>query len=158
MPSQVLALKRRDVETAEHSAGHMVAEVWLRQYKKWVFVDGQFGVLAKKGSIPLNAVELQDAIARKSPDLKIVCVSESQGEGYVRWVGPYLHYFDFNLDQRFFQKDYERKRYDPPAGKIMLVPKGAKEPKVFQRKLPIKNCTYITLSRKERGPEWRLRM
>lgn len=29
-------------------------------------------------------------------------------------------------------------------GKIMLVPKGAKKPKVFQRKFPIKNCTYIS--------------
>ena len=29
-------------------------------------------------------------------------------------------------------------------GKIMLVPKGAKKPKVFQRNTPIKNCSYIS--------------
>jgi hypothetical protein len=29
-------------------------------------------------------------------------------------------------------------------GKIMLVPKGAKQPAVFQRTTPIKNCTYVS--------------
>jgi hypothetical protein len=56
---------------------------------------------------------------------------------YIKWIVPYLYYLDFNLDQRFYANDYKR-------GQVMLVPKGAKEPKVFQRKYPIKNCTYIS--------------
>lgn len=149
MPSRVLGLKREDVETAEGGAGHVVAEVWLRQHKKWAFVDGQWGVMVERNGVPLNAVEFQDALARESPGLNILCVSQFlqtrfNKERYVRWIAPYLYYFDFNLDQRFFQEDYERRRYDPKLGKIMLVPRGANQPKVFQRSTPIKNCRYIS--------------
>ena len=137
MPSRRLALKRPDVETAKSGAGHVVAEVWLKQFNKWVFVDGQWGAIAERNGVPLNAVELQDAIARKMPGLKIRFVSKGNQEDYLKWIVPYLYYLDFNLDQRFYAKDYE-------SGKIMLVPKGVKKPKVFQRKSPIKNCTYIS--------------
>ncbi len=153
MPSRVLALKRQDVERAKSGAGHVVAEVWLDQFKKWVFVDGQMGAIPEEDGVPLNAVEFQDAVARKAKDrdgagLKIRFASEKKGRGsgeesYILWVAPYLYYFDFNLNQRFFGEKYEERRYDPVKGKVMLVPKGAKEPKVFQRKTPIKNCTYI---------------
>jgi hypothetical protein len=37
----------------------VVAEVWLDQYKKWVFVDGQYAVVTEEKGIPLNAVEFQ---------------------------------------------------------------------------------------------------
>lgn len=136
MPSRRLALKRPDVETAKSGAGHVVAEVWLKQFNKWVFVDGQWGTIAERDGVPLNAVEFQDAIARKKPGLKIRFASEGVEEDYIEWVVPYLYYLDFNLDQRFYAKDYK-------SGKVMLVPKGAKEPKVFQREFPIENCTYI---------------
>ncbi len=152
MPSRVLALKRADVETAESGAGHVVAEVWLDQFNKWVFADGQMDAIPEEDGVPLNAVEFQDATARKAKDrdgvaLKIRFSSEkrgSSGESYILWVAPYLYHFDFNLDQRFFGERYEERRYDPVMGKIMLVPKGAKNPTVFQQKMPIKNCTYIS--------------
>ena len=154
MPSRVLALKRADVETAKSGAGHLVAEVWLRQFNKWVFADGQMDAIPEEDGVPLNAVEFQDAIARKAKDregvgLNIRCSSKSKrgpiaGENYIHWVAPYLYYFDFNLDQRFFGESYEERRYSPVKGKTMLVPKGAKNPTVFQQKTPIKNCTYIS--------------
>ena len=109
----------------------------LNQFNKWVFVDGQWGAIAEVNGIPLNAVEFQDAIVRKTPSLKIRFVSECDKENYINWIIPYLYYLDFNADQRFYAKDYK-------SGKIMLVPKGAKKPKVFQRKFPIKNCRYIS--------------
>jgi len=62
-----------------------------------------------------------------------------KGRYYKNWIAPYLYYFDFAIDQRFFVKKGEKRK-----GVIMLVPKGAKEPKVFQRKFPIRNCTYIS--------------
>ena len=144
MPSRRLALKRPDVETAESGAGHVVAEVWLEQFNKWVFVDGQWGAIPEKDGTPLNAVEFQDAIARESPGLKIHFATKEDEKEYLVWVARYLYYFDFNLDQRFFAKDYEKRKYSPAHGKIMLVPKDAKKPKVFQKKSPIKNCTYIS--------------
>ena len=140
MPSRVLALKRKDVETAQSNAGHVVAEVWLDQFNKWVFVDTQFDAIPEINGVPLNAVEFQDAIARNTPGL--VIQSSSSGTHiwyYMKWISPYLYYFDFGIDQRFFLEESEKKQ-----GRIMLVPKGAKNPKVFQRKYPIKNCTYIS--------------
>jgi len=156
MPSRVLALKREDVETAKLGAGHVVAEVWLDQFNKWVFADGQMDAIPEMGGVPLNAVEFQEAVARKAKDrdgvsLKIRSSSMSKRasfafaeEDYILWAAPYLYHFDFNLDQRFFGEDYEERRYSPVKSKIMLVPKGAKNPTVFQRKTPIKNCTYIS--------------
>jgi hypothetical protein len=156
MPSRVLALKREDVETAKSGAGHVVAEVWLDQFKKWVFVDGQMDAIPEENGVPLNAVEFQEAVARKAKDrdgvsLKIRSSSMSKSrsfgfaeEDYILWAAPYLYHFDFNLDQRFFGESYEERRYSPVKGKIMLVPKGAKNPTVFQQKTPIENCTYIS--------------
>jgi len=137
MPSRKLALKRPDVETAKSGAGHVVAEVWLKQFNKWVFADGQYGAIPEVNGVPLNAVEFQDAIACESPGLRIRFATKGDEKNYLAWVARYLYYFDFNLDQRFYAKDYK-------SGKVMLVPKGAKKPKVFQRKTPIKNCTYIS--------------
>ncbi len=144
MPSRVLSLKTEEVESAEFGAGHVVAEVWLDQFDKWVFADGQRDAIPEKDGIPLNAVEFQDAIARNATGLQIRSRSNAEAESYMLWIVPYLYYFDFNRDQRFFQENYEQRRYAPEQGKIMLVPKGAKEPKVFQRTTPIKNCTYIS--------------
>lgn len=144
MPSRRLALKRPDVETAESGAGHVVAEVWLEQFNKWVFVDGQWGAIAEMNGVPLNTVEFQDAIARKATGLKIRFSSEGVEEDYIEWIVPYLYYLDFELDQRFYINDYGKRKDTLPHGKIMLVPKGANKPKVFQIKYPIKNCTYIS--------------
>ena len=71
MPSRVLGLKRRDVETAKSGAGHVVAEVWLDQFNKWVFVDGQCGAIPEKDGCPLNAVEFQKSIANEHSKLNI---------------------------------------------------------------------------------------
>jgi hypothetical protein len=144
MPSRRLALKRPDVETAESGAGHVVAEVWLNQFNKWVFVDGQWGAMAEMNGVPLNAVEFQDAIARKATGLKIRFASEGVEEDYIEWIVPYLYYLDFELDQRFYINDYGKRKDTLPHSKVMLVPKGAKKPKIFQMKYPIKNCTYIS--------------
>ncbi|MCK4529531.1 transglutaminase domain-containing protein [candidate division WOR-3 bacterium] len=141
MPSRVLCLKRKDVETARSNAGHVVAEVWLDQFDKWVFVDAQFDVIPEVDGVPLNAIELQDAIARNKSGLVIRSSSSGKFQKYcyIKWIGLYLYYFDFSIDQRFFLEKSEKRQ-----GKVMLVPKGAKNPKVFQRKYPIENCTYIS--------------
>ena len=147
MPARRLGLKREDVETAKSGAGHVVAEVWLDSRKKWVLVDGQWDAVPEKDGVPLNAVEFQDAFARNAPGLKIRSSSDIKADSYLGWVAPYLYYFDFSIDQRFSapQTDHaEDQRYQPRRGGIMLVPKGAKKPAVFQRRTPMKNLTYIS--------------
>jgi hypothetical protein len=147
MPARTLGLKTKDVETAKSGAGHVVSEVWLQSRRKWVFVDGQMDAIPEKDGLPLNAVEFQAAFARNEPGLKIRSSSKTDAASYIAWVAPYLYYFDFNIDQRFFgdRSDHaDNRRVQPQRGKIMLVPKGAKQPIVFQRKQPIRNCTYIS--------------
>jgi len=150
MPSRVLCLKREEVETATSGAGHLVAEVWLEPQKKWVFADAQWDVIPECEGLPLNAVEFQAAFARNDPGLTLRTSSDLKPVSYLRWVIPYLYYFDFNLDQRFFvtpaatTQEAETQRRSPRTGQVMLVPAGAPEPKVFQQKNPIRNCRYIS--------------
>ncbi len=142
----VVDARQPDVETAESGAGHVVAEVWLRQFGKWVMVDGQWGAIAESKGVPLNAVELQDAIARKDPSLTIRFVSQAttaeRQANYIEWIIPYLYYFNFACDQRFYRRAVQGR----PAqqGLIMLVPKGANKPKAFQRHAAFQGATYIS--------------
>ncbi len=150
MPARALALKRADVETAQAGAGHLVAEVWLKSRNKWVFADGQWDAIPEKDGVPLNAVEFQDAFAHNELGLTIRSMSNTDRDAYLRWVVPYLYYFDFNLNQDLFgtsSSPAEKGRSDSARGSIMLVPKGDKNPKVFQRTTPIRNCTYISSPR-----------
>lgn len=146
MSSRTLGLMRPDVETAESGAGHVVAEVWLRQLGKWVMVDGQWGAIAESKGVPLNAVELQDAIARKDPGLTIRFVSQTttadRQANYIEWIIPYLYYLNFGCDQRFYRSAAQKQ----PAQRclIMLVPKGANKPKAFQRHASFGGATYIS--------------
>lgn len=148
MPARVLGLKRKDVETAKSGAGHVVTEIWLESKKKWVFADGQWDAIPEKDGMPLNAIEFQAAFAKNDPALKIRSSSDTNADDYIAWVVPYLYYFDFNLDQRLFADSTDHannaQRNQPRKGKLMLVPKGTKNPTVFQRKMPIKNTTYTS--------------
>ncbi len=41
LPSRVVGLKTADCETREYGAGHVVTEVYLRDKRSWVMVDGE---------------------------------------------------------------------------------------------------------------------
>ncbi|UYZ64764.1 transglutaminase-like domain-containing protein [Hymenobacter weizhouensis] len=134
IPARVLALKMADVETRKTGAGHVLTEVWLRDQQKWVLVDGQWDVIPFLNGVPLNAVELQKALAERAPGFTVQSPRGTTAQKYARWIQPYLYYFDINFDQRFGTKT-ER-------GALMLVPAGASNPTVFQRKYPLKHLTY----------------
>ena len=135
IPARVLGLKTKDVETRESGAGHVVAEAYLRDQKKWIMIDGQFDVIPVLNGQPLNAVEFQRALAEAKPGLSVYSFSGTQANNYFFWVAPYLFYFDTELDARvgLIGKN---------AGSMMLVPIGEKEPTVFQRKWPIGKMQY----------------
>ena len=61
--ARVLGLKTADVETKKYGAGHVLAEVWMPQFNKWVLIDGQFNLMPILENVPLNAVEFQQAIS-----------------------------------------------------------------------------------------------
>lgn len=140
IPSRVLSLKTEDCETKNSGAGHVVAEAYLRDMNKWIMVDGQWDIIPLLDGTPLNAIELQNALAQKLPGLNISSLSGNKADEYFEWIAPYLFYFDIPLDNRVGVPDRSPKR-------LMLVPIGVKEPKVFQRKWPIRNTIYTHSAR-----------
>ena len=133
--SRVLGLKTSDVETRESGAGHVVSEAYLEDQHKWVMVDGQWDVIPMLGGKPLSAIELQAALAARDPALRVESLSGASASRYFDWVAEYLYYFDAALDQRTVATNKAYKE-------LMLVPAGATQPKVFQRKYSIGDVTY----------------
>jgi len=142
--ARCLGLKTRDVEKVRHAAGHVVAEAYLGNPGKWVFLDAQMNVVPVLDGVPLNAVEFQSAVMNNKKNLKLVNidgeVSEKDKEAYINFAAKYLYYFDFTFDQRVG----ENTRYEKIDGKtkLTLVPLGAKEPKIFQRNDSINYSLY----------------
>ncbi|MDB5249134.1 MAG: transglutaminase protein [Segetibacter sp.] len=140
MPARVLGLKTKDVETTEAGAGHVLLEVYMKDYKKWVLLDGQFDIMPVLNHVPLNAVEFRHAIVNHYDDLELQSLSGTTKRRYVNWVFPYLYYFDVNFDNRQSEKLVRQQVKGKTS--LMLVPQGAKEPTVFQKRFLITYCAY----------------
>ncbi len=127
LPARELCLATRDVETRPSGAGHVAAEVWLRDLGKWVYADAQAGIVPERDGVPLNAVEFREAIWNEDPSLRCAGAADGDCDEYKSWVVPYLFYFLVRADQRFYADSPEDVR------DLMLVPEGARRPGVFQR-------------------------
>jgi hypothetical protein len=141
--ARTLALKTKDVEITKFSAGHVLTEAWSNTYQKWFLLDGQFNAVPTLNGIPLNAVEFQQAIINKEPFTIINFdgeLSNKLKKEYLQFVSPYLYYFDFRFDQRDLPANQRFSFNDKTS--LMLVPKGAKQPIIFQRKRKIDYCEY----------------
>jgi hypothetical protein len=138
MKARVLNLKTKDAETRKSGAGHVLTEVWLPVYQKWAVADAQFNLVPVSGGIPLNAVELQQAIASKQNiefhDINGP-VKEAKARKYLNFISPYLYFFDAELDQR--EVPYTEKTKADKFSSVMLVPSDAQAPKIFQRRFPL---------------------
>lgn len=161
MPARVLGIKTSDAATRRVGAGHVVAEVWLADRGKWAFADGQFGYVPMLNGVPLNAVEFQRAVAAEEPGLTLASaegpVSDQARQSYLRWVSPYLYYFDFVFDERQFKDDAAGAAGSAGTGstttgsagsygtpnRLELVPKGAPNLTVFQRTMTF-TATYTS--------------
>ncbi|WP_242916198.1 transglutaminase-like domain-containing protein [Pontibacter liquoris] len=140
LPARTMGLKMKEAETIEFGAGHVLLEVYLPDLQKWVLLDGQFDVMPVLNNVPLNAVEFQQAIASNYDQLEIRSLSGASKAQYANWVYPYLYYFDVKFDNRE-GADFTREKVDGKQS-LMLVPTGARQPKVFQRIKPIDYCKY----------------
>ena len=132
--ARVLSLLTEDVETRESGAAHVVAEAYLADKKRWVMVDGQWDVIPTLRGKPLGAVEFQRALAKRERGLGVDTFSGTKADGYFGWVAPYLFYFITKFDGRYGVAASRKE--------LVLVPVGAKEPKVVQRKWPIGDVVY----------------
>lgn len=141
LPARQLGLMTRDVEKTKMAAGHVLAEVWLNDRQKWAMVDAQFDAMPMLEGIPLNAVELQRAIVEKKP-FKFVHLAgdfnQEDTKRYLSFIPHYLYYFNITFDSRRVQDRYVVNQHP----NLILVPKGAKAPTVFQRKNPINYAEY----------------
>ncbi|MFO0984692.1 MAG: transglutaminase-like domain-containing protein [Planctomycetota bacterium] len=135
--ARVLALKTADVETRESGAGHVVAEAFLPDQKKWLMVDGQWDVIPLRAGEPLNAHELGQALARQDGDIDVDGISGTTREQYLPWIAPYLYYLDINLKNPMAGGNSR-------DGGLMLLPEGARKPTTFQRRWPLDYLTYTT--------------
>ena len=140
MKARILGLKTKDVETRPSGAGHVVTEVFLNDLGKWALVDGQWNAMPVLNNTPLNAVEFQKAIKENYKDLEILSLSDVSKRRYVEWIYPYLYYFDVNFDNR--EGAYSNPSLIEGKRSLMLVPVGAKNPKVFQIKYKLGHLMY----------------
>lgn len=84
------------------------------------------------GETPLNAVELGEAIINDDENLTFInLLNRKTNNSYSRWIDSYLYHLDTS-----FKKDGIEQT-------IMLVPIGAKEPTIFQRKYKLDIDVYI---------------
>lgn len=137
--SRILYLKTADVETRESGAGHVVNEVYIQALQKWVMVDAQAQAILALSGMPLNAVELQKAIADKRSDLQFAFpISDITLRQYINWVEQYLFYFEttYNACSRTQNENAQNRE------SLMLVPVGAKKPRIFQKVDPIVDVVY----------------
>lgn len=131
--SRVIHLKTKDVETSLLGAGHVTTEVFVPQFKKWIFLDGQCNAIPSLKGIPLNAVEFQKAILTEYGNLEIVNINgpftADDKKSHTEFVGKHLFYLDVCFDNQYgineLISEEEKKS-------LMLVPVGEKEPKRFQ--------------------------
>lgn len=141
--ARVLGLKTADVETKKYSAGHVLAEVWMPQFNKWVLIDGQFNMMPILENVPLNAVEFQQAIS-ENKNYKLIDingeVSMKRRKSYLSFIFDYLYYIDTKFDNRNVPSN-ERILYEGKSS-LMLVPLGAKKPSIFQIKYPLDYMVY----------------
>ncbi len=141
--ARTLALKTKDVEITESGAGHVLTEAWSNTYQKWFLLDGQFNAVPTLHGIPLNAVEFQQAIINKEQYTIINFngeLSNKLKKEYLKFVTPYLYYFDFKFDQRDVPTNQRFSVNNKTS--LMLVPLGAKQPTIFQKKRKIDYCEY----------------
>ena len=126
LDARVVGLRTRDVETTEYGAGHVVAEIYLHDLKKWIMVDAQWALIPTADGNPISVAEFAAALGRNDIQFMSSNNKVSSDARYLSWISPYLYYIAFRIDQRL---DVNPRSFD----QIILIPKGAKVPEKFQR-------------------------
>ena len=139
--SRVIYLKTKDIATSKQGGGHVATEVFIDELNKWVFVDAQFNAMPFLNNVPLNAVELQNAIRTDFDKLEFRSLDKIDKISYINFVQPYLFYFDCSFDQRESVVT-ERNRVNGKRS-LMLVPLGTENPtSMLVWNLKIDYCEY----------------
>ena len=131
-----LWLRSRDEELIKRNASHVMNEIYLEDLKKWFFMDPCFDIMIKKNGIPLNAVELLQALI-KGKELEVINPSnEITCEEYLEKIGPFLFYFSTNLNK---EKSGIWKRIYGSKEQLTLVPIEEETSTFFQKNINKRN-------------------
>ena len=139
--SRVIYLKTKDIATSQQGSGHVATEVFIDELQKWVFVDAQFNAMPFLNNVPLNAVELQNAIRTDFNNLEFRSLDKIDKMNYTNFIQECLFYFDCYFDQRE-SVITERNKVNGKRS-LMLVPLGTENPTsmlVFNSKIDY--CEY----------------
>lgn len=121
--ARTIYLKTKDAETRKGSPGHVATEVYLKDLKKWAFIDGQFNVMPMLNGKPLNAVEFQQALSKNFDQVAFTSKDKVSKREYTDFVYDYLYYYDIALDSRQIPAAESYKLEGKRS--LMLVPVGA---------------------------------
>ncbi|WP_440904342.1 transglutaminase-like domain-containing protein [Catenovulum sp. SX2] len=133
-PTRILGLMTEDVESREFGAGHVVAEAYLSELNKWVFIDPLIQTFAMLDEYPLNAVELKNAM-QNGDIITFVGFNQQDSMKYQNWLNPYLYYIDIS-SHTVYAKVSKNQKY-------RFAVQGAKNPQVFQIKYPISDAILV---------------
>jgi len=135
IPTRVLGLMTKDVETRKASAGHVVAEAYLPDMKQWVMIDGQWDVMPTLNKLPIGAVEFAIALQRTPLDIQLISSSSIDPKEYISWITPYLYYFRADTVISYDNNSINNKD-------IILGPDGSQKPTIFQRTIDMSHCSF----------------
>ena len=128
--ARTVNIMTKDVEIREHGAGHVVVEFYEGGQHGWVMADIQAGVVARHDNKLQSVLELRGSIGDASIEnfngSEFVEPKGMFGGDYKEWLKPYLYFIDRPQELNFeYSVD--------PKSHLILVPKGDKPPRYFQR-------------------------
>ncbi|MDX1761235.1 MAG: hypothetical protein R3218_03695 [Christiangramia sp.] len=118
------------INDMENVKAHIVHEVYLKDRKKWLFIDPSYNILIKKDGVHLNAVELQQALIKEKEIEVLNPLEKISTEEYLEWIGPYLYCFTTSLNKgsiKLWDRVIGRKK------KLTLVPVGERPPRKLSK-------------------------
>lgn len=95
--ARVVGLRTREIETADYGAGHVVAEIYLTDLKKWIMVDAQWALIPFVDGTPAPAAELAASLGKKNIQFMNSKGEIIRDENYLSWISPYLYYIAFRI-------------------------------------------------------------
>lgn len=144
-----LWLKSGEQDIENGKSYYILYEIYLKDIDKWFFIDPRFDIMMKKDGVPINAVELQEALFNEEEVEVLNPRRIISSVDYLEWIGNYLFYFSTNLNtgtSGFW------KRYSGINSQITLFPLHAEIPKQHSWLRP-SGKNFLTNSIKDFYPE-----
>ncbi len=98
-PARTVGLKHIDVDYGGAGMGHVATEVWSSSLQKWIFLDPQFGIYAKKGNEILNIYDIYKLKSEnKFTEITFVEVDKNKNDNKYgkEFLSNYLGYIDIS--------------------------------------------------------------